>query len=633
MCGIVGCAAPATAGDILTAVERGTMRLSHRGPDGHSVTRLESGDHRTQVIFGHRRLAIIDRSEAGDQPMPNEDASVHCVFNGEIYNFPDLRGMLEQKGHKFRSRCDTEVIVHGYEEFGDSFVEQLDGMFAIALWDSRCSRLLLARDRAGKKPLYYSWNQGWLTFASETKALRGFPSVDVSVDWDLVPHYLARGYISGSRTLNRGVKQVPAGTTIVLDSEGLSAPRPYWDLTFSAGKGTSWDDAVQRFRELFDAAVAKRMIADVPLGALLSGGLDSSAVVAAMATRSSSVKTFCLGFEDAPTFDERRYARRVAQLFSTEHTEDVLRVDPAELLHDVVWHLDQPLADSSAVPTYLVSREARRHVTVVLNGDGGDEALGGYERFSAALAVQRLPRWLETGARSLARFLPRSDDYHDLKSRADRFLQNPDGTAVERYQGWLAVFDRELVRSITGRSVAEDPPVKSPDPLLHQLLYLNFKTYLHDDLLVKMDRMSMAHSLEARSPFLDTDLLQFVTSLPAEMKATIFQRKRLLKRAMKDLLPADLLARRKHGFGAPVDTWFRSSLVAPFRDLVLSRDSRVGERLDIRVVSMLMNQHETGTRSHGARLWSLLVLETWLRSLEHITITDSANALRPAADL
>lgn len=624
MCGIMGYVGSADAERALVEVESMTSRLAHRGPDGQTVKALPSADPACQVIFGHRRLAIIDRSPAGDQPMPNEDGSVHCIFNGEIYNFVELRNLLKQKGHAFRSRCDTEVIVHAYEEFGDSFVDRLDGMFAIGLWDSRRSRLLLARDRAGKKPLYYSWSRDCLVFASETKALRGLSCVDASVDWDVVPDYLTFGYVPTPATLHAGIKQVPAGTWMTFDSRGLSRPHVYWDLSFPTGPLASWTDAIEGFQERFRSAVRRRMIADVPLGALLSGGLDSSAVVAAMVEQSSNVKTFCLGFEDAPSFDERKYARQVAERFSTDHTEDVVRAEPRELLEDLVWHLDQPLADSSAIPTYLVSRAARRHVTVVLNGDGGDEVLGGYERFSAALVANRLPRFTGAWLGTAAKLLPRTESYHDFRSRVERFARNPEGSTLSRYEDWLTIFGSDLLCEIAGSSLRRELPQPLSASFLHQLLYLNFKTYLHDDLLVKMDRMTMAHSLEARSPFLDTELLQFVASLPPNMKATIFGRKRLLKRAMKGVLPREVIHRRKHGFGVPVDAWFRSSLTAPFRDLVLCKGSRVGERLNMTAVSTLMNEHQKGTRSYGAELWALLVLETWLRSLDQTTVSHSA---------
>lgn len=620
MCGITGWVGPAGVDGTLDEVERATALLAHRGPDGQTVMTLPSADPEMEVIFGHRRLAIIDRSPAGDQPMPNEDSTIHCVFNGEIYNFIKLQRFLEQKGHVFRSRCDTEVIVHAYEELGDSFVERLEGMFAIGIWDSRRHRLLLARDRAGKKPLFYSWNRGCLAFASETKALRAMSGVDASIDWDALPDYLELGYVPAPRTLHAGIDQVPAGTSMIFDSAGVSTPHQYWDLEFPPRPGEiSWADAVEGFRQRFDSAVHHRLIADVPLGALLSGGLDSSAVVAAMVQQSSRVQTFCLGFGDAPSFDERKYARQVAERFSTDHYEDVIRVEPDELLDDVVWHLDQPLADSSAIPTYLVSRAARRHVTVVLNGDGGDEVLGGYERFSAALLADRMPNAVVAGVRSAARMLPGTDGYHDLKSRVERFTQRPGDPIIDRYQSWLTIFTPDLLGQVFARKIERKPLQPISGSLLHQLLYLNFKTYLHDDLLVKMDRMSMAHSLEARSPFLDRELVEFVASLPPSMKATPLQRKRLLKGAMQGVLPQEIIRRRKHGFGAPVDAWFRSSLIAPFRDLVLGEGSRISERLDVATISRLMDEHQSGTRSHGSRLWAILVLETWLRSLEQTT--------------
>jgi asparagine synthase (glutamine-hydrolysing) len=608
--------------------------LAHRGPDGAVARVLASGPGSPTVVVGHRRLAIIDLSDAAAQPLSNEDGTVSVVFNGEIYNFLELRRDLEVRGHVFRSRSDTEVIVHAYEEFGDGFVARLDGMFAFALWDGRNRRLILARDRVGKKPLYYAWDGRRFAFASETKALRLCDWVDDGVAWDQLAAYLALGYVPWPQTMHRGIRQVPPASIMVLENGVLSEPREYWRLDYSetgSGRGdrsAQLRDTGRMVADRLRGAVERRLVADVPLGVLLSGGLDSSAIVAFMSELGVRARTFSVGIGDDSSYDERRFARLVAERFGTEHTEIEVRADAAALLERIVWFLDQPLADSSAIPTYLIARAAREHVTVVLTGDGGDEAFGGYERFAAALLADGTPLAAQRGVGAVARLLPRTGSYHGLRRGLERFAGEPDLPVLDRYLSWIAVFDRGSLSSVLTAELAQGASASAFGSyaseferagdvgLLHRLLSANLRTYLHDDLLVKTDRMTMANSLEARSPLLDTALLEDLAALPPWMKATPFGLKRVLRSALRDRLPGRILRRRKHGFGVPVGRWFRGELRGPFEELVLSPGARTVDVLRPGAPRALLDQHLSGTVDHGPRLWSLLALEMWLRQLE-----------------
>jgi len=563
--------------------------------------------------------------------MTNEDGSVTVVYNGEIYDFGRLRSQLEAKGHRFRSRSDTEVLVHAYEAFGDDFVRQLDGMFALALWDAKSRRLLLARDRAGKKPLYYSWNGSRFSFASETKALRGAPGVDDAIAWQRLPEFLAFGYVPWPSTMHTGILQVPPASLMVLEKGGLSPPRTYWRLRLPSDDhiaAISQPQAVEEVSELLRQAVRRRLVADVPLGVLLSGGLDSAAIVALMAQLGRTAKTFTMGFEEDVSFDERALARVVAERFGTEHTELTVRAEPSALLDSITWSLDQPLADSSSVPTWLIAREARKHVTVALGGDGGDEVFGGYERFSAALLAEEIPLPVQQMIRGVSRWVPQSESYFSWGRRLARFGGEVGQPTQRRYGTWVSLFPNDLLEKVLSPELhdplTEGDPRESFDlaweeagevPLLSKLIFANFRTYLHDDLLVKTDRMTMANSLEARSPFLDTALVEYLAKLPPRMKTTPFKRKVILRDCLADLLPRQILNRRKHGFGAPVDKWFRSSLKDVFRDLVLGPDARSSAGLSQPTLEKMLGEHLEGKRSHGPRLWAVLSLEIWLRGL------------------
>jgi len=613
--------------------------LWHRGPDGSGSLVLQepSAPRAPSIFLGHRRLKIIDLSDDARQPLPNEDETVWVIFNGEIYNFRELRHELQQRGHTFRSRSDTETIVHAYEEYGDDCVARLDGMFAVAIWDARRGRLLLARDRSGKKPLFYTFDGTRLTFASEIKAILICPWVDRRIAVEHVPEFLTFGYVPTPRTLYQGIFQVPPASYVVSDSAGLAGPFRYWRLSFSPapnGHGLPISEAAQRVRALLTEAVKRRLISDVPLGALLSGGLDSSIVVGLMAQLlQEPVRTFTIGSADDLSFDERPYARMAAQHFKTEHTEFVVKTDAIALMEQLLWHHDQPYGDSSAIPSYMVSKLAREQVTVVLNGDGGDELFAGYDRFLGALVANWVPRWLTPVGRAIACSLPRQQGYYSVRRRLERFLEDADASPEERFLGWISYFNlprlRDLLRPELMEIMQAEPwhagfthwyAEAKELPLLHRLLQVNFMTYLPDDLHVKMDRVSMANGLETRSPMLDTALMEFVASLPPHMKVHRTQMKYILKLAFQDLLPPALLHRKKHGFGVPLGHWFRHQLRSYVAEMLLTPSARLRIYFNQDVVGTLFREHVEGVRSHWDRLWVLLTFEIWLRMFENGTL-------------
>ncbi|MGH2395795.1 MAG: asparagine synthase (glutamine-hydrolyzing), partial [bacterium] len=563
-------------------------------------------------------------------PIFNEDGTVATVFNGEIYNFLDLRDDLARRGHCFRSRTDSEVIVHAYEEYGPEFLSRLDGMFAIALWDGRTGRLLLARDRLGKKPLYYYAGADVFVFGSEIKALLAHPRVPGDPNLDVLPAYLVHGYVPLPATFYREIVQVPPASYVGVDTDGVRAPVPFWTLAFpSNGHESSLPlgEATEALRTLLRQAVRKRLISDVPLGALLSGGIDSSIVVSLMAEATQQpVRTFTAGFADDRAFDERPYARLVADRLGTVHAEFVANPNAAGLLEDLLWYHDQPYGDSSALPTFLVCGVTRQAVTVALVGDGGDEVFGGYERFRAALLAERLPRPAALVVGSALRRLPGVGGHYSTLTRLRRFGMGVAAPLARRYLEWVSVTPPRLASMLLGRNSGDDvaaveaqaaaimDELQDAHPL-HRLMYFNLKTYLPGDLLVKMDRMSMAQSLETRSPFLDTAVIEFVASLPATFKIRGRQQKVILKQAFAEHLPQAIATRPKHGFGVPLDAWFRGALSARLKDELLAPDARIRSHVRPEVLHTLIEDHLADRDNHGHRLWTLLNLEVWLRLL------------------
>ncbi|HEX6214431.1 MAG TPA: asparagine synthase (glutamine-hydrolyzing) [Vicinamibacterales bacterium] len=623
MCGICGEVSGGGVTEPALAAMAGS--LEHRGPD-HGASYVAPG---AAAGFGFRRLSIIDLRAAANQPLGNEDGSVQLVFNGEIYNFQELRRGLVSRGHVFRSNTDSEVIVHLYEELGDRAIDQLEGMFALALWDTKARKLLLARDRAGKKPLFVWQGHGRVVFASEIKAIAAHPQVTLDIDTDAIPYYFLHGYVPHPRTFYRGVSHVEPGTVVQFDDNGRRTERRYWQLTFPSAQqarlGYDHRAAVARVRGLVTAAVQRRLISDVPLGAFLSGGIDSAIVVGVMSRLASApVRTFSIGFEGDPAFDESAAARATAAHFRTEHTEFRVRPSAVDLLDTLVYHHDGPFADSSAIPTYLVAKLTRQKVTVALTGDGGDELFAGYLRFAAALAAERTPRWAALAAPLLGA-LPRPKNERSLVARSARFVRHMRLPLEDRLTAFAGVFFDDLDRILDPAFAADVGPVDrrlhhenagadSASPL-SRLLAANFHSYLHDDLLVKADRMTMANSLEARSPFLDRELIEYVAGLPDEDKLSGMTTKVILREAFADILPPAVMRAPKKGFGVPLEAWFRGELRDVCRDTLLAPSAKLRAFVSQSYVRTLIEDHEAGRANHGHRLWTVLTFERWLQLL------------------
>ena len=621
MCGICGEMSFAARPVNERALVAMTDTLRHRGPDHGAVYRSADGG----TGLGFRRLSIIDLRAAANQPIGNEDGSVQLVFNGEIYNFQDLRKDLVANGHVFRSNSDSEVIVHLYEELGDRAIDRLDGMFALALWDERQRRLLLARDRTGKKPLFTYTNADRVVFASEPKALLGHPDLDIEVDAEAIPYLFLYGYVPHPETIYKGVRHVEPGTVVTFDRQGQQAARRYWQLTYSQTPSeVPRAEAAKRVRELVTAAVQRRLVSDVPLGAFLSGGLDSTIIVGVMSQLlKEPVRTFSLGFEGDSDFDETAIARATAARFGTRHTEFKVKPSAIDLLDTLVYHHDGPFADSSAIPTYLVSKLTREHVTVAMTGDGGDEVFAGYLRFGAALAADRVPQWAGQAGATLLSFLPTPRNERQLVARGRRFMRAARLPRQERLVAWAGVFYDDLgqLLGLGGGPVIDAchhirdlGGVAGASPL-NQLLAANFHSYLHDDLLVKADRMSMANSLEARAPFLDRDLMEYVAALPDHYKLDGRATKAILREAFADLVPAQVQQGVKKGFGVPLDAWFRGELRDRLSDTVLASSAKLRAYVDQAYVQQLVTEHLDRKANHGHRLWTLLTFERWLSLL------------------
>jgi asparagine synthase (glutamine-hydrolysing) len=616
MCGIAGAVGPID----LSVLQRMLETIVHRGPDDGN-TYLEPG-----VGLGVRRLSVIDLA-GGKQPMSNETGDVWTVFNGEIYNYRELREFLVKKGHQLKTHSDTEVIVHCYEEYGDACVHLLDGMFAFALWDAKRRRLLIARDRLGKKPLYYWHANGTLVFASEIKALLEHPEVSRAVDPEALSLYLALGYVPGPWTMFAGIKKLQPGHLLVSDDRGIKIEQ-YWDVTFlQPQRRVSADDAVDELRSRLSQAVRRRLIADVPLGALLSGGVDSSAIVALMAEASTKpVETFTVGFDIGDRFDEIAKARIVARTYATNHHEATLSaLDVPKLLAKTMWHMDEPVADPAALPTHLICEFARRHVTVVLTGEGGDELFGGYPRYAWFGLAERLKRALPQSARGMLRRGADSMSTGEARSRLARVLM-PFDTEAERHLEWVGAFSRraratlgvrpsmngapDLPEQVVGEHLSAGPQ----DSLVHRLMYLDMKTWLADDILMKVDRMSMAVSLEARAPYLDHRLVEFIATLPQGLKVRGLQTKRLLRATAAELLPRSTARRPKHAFRVPVAHWLRGDLSEYMKTQLLAPDAAVLRYFDRAPIEALVKGHIAGTANHERRLWTLLCFESWHRT-------------------
>jgi len=599
--------------------------VTHRGPDAGGV-RVYAG-----AGLAHRRLSILDLSDAAAQPFESPDGRVAIVFNGEIYNFSELRRGLEAKGHSFRSSGDTEVVLRLYLEYGADAIQRLDGMFALGIWDDTKRRLLLARDRTGEKPLYVYEDSTKILFASEIKSILTHPDVDRAMNPEAVPQYLSHGYVPTPGTFYRRIRKFPPATLELFPAGGTSSgPKLYWDFPMAPPQPldtpAALHEAESRTRDLFHAAVKRRLVADVPLGAFLSGGIDSSLVVAAMAQASPTpVKTFTIGFEGYPEWDETHYARIVAKRWGTDHTE--FKVNPAsfDLVEKLAWHLDEPFGDSSAIPTFIVSSLAREQVKVVLTGDGGDEIYAGYTRFLAGTLAERIPARIRSLLGLLGR-LPTPAAHRATFARLQRLASQVSKPLPERMRGWLSIFDAEELRRLLvpelaahvsaislGRSYSDAlAHTRGADPL-NAVLYLNARTYLLDDLNVKVDRASMAASLETRSPFLDTALMEHAFALPGPVKLRGRTQKWILKRSMRDLLPDEVVKRKKMGFGVPLGAWFRDELKGFLEARLLASGTHLHALVDVRELERMFEQHHGGLRDYGQQFWALWILELWLR--------------------
>ena len=620
MCGISGVVG--RSGASVTVADEQLRLLEHRGPDSRG--RFQQAG----AVIAQNRLAIIDLA-TGDPPITNEDDAVGVVLNGEIYNFRTLREQLLRDGHSFRSKGDTEVVAHLAEDLEPvELARRLDGMFAFAVWDARRERLILGRDRVGKKPLYYHHASATLVFASEIKGVLAHPSVPRELEPRAIPAYLTFGYVPTPYTFFSGVLSVPPGHVLVLERGAGPQLLAYWTPPVPGVDGVelldvSNDEAALLIRGGMERAVERRLISDVPLGAFLSGGIDSSAIVAIMARHTGRpVDTFTIGFDDREGFDERPYARIVAQAYRTAHHEEVVQPNAVDLVERLVWHYDQPFGDSSAVPTFLLSEITRREVTVALSGDGGDELFGGYERFAAALALSRYGKLPIRAQRVVHRglmALPRQA-VGGRVGRLQRFAGPVPLGMPDAYLSWLSFVEEPLRRQMLAdpdawaledyRRIWESSDGAEP---LDRLLNLNLRTYLVDDLLVKADRMSMAHGLEVRSPFLDTELMNLALRVAPSAKVRGMSLKRVLRSAVADLLPSKVLKRGKRGFGVPLDRWFREDLRLYLTAMLGSRQARVRVHLNPAVIDRLLHEHACGAADHGQPLWLLLTLEVFLR--------------------
>lgn len=622
MCGIYGVVArtPDSSMD-RTPLQAMSDVLRHRGPDDAGCYVAE------QIALGVRRLSVIDLL-TGRQPVTNEDQTMWLVCNGEIYNYRELRGRLEKKGHAFASESDTEVVIHAFEEYGDRCVEHFNGMFVFAVWNAHRRCLTIARDRLGIKPLYYWSNDDLLVFGSELKAVIAHPDVPRSIDLIALDQFLSLEYIAAPRTIFQGIHKLPPGHRLVFNETGLRVER-YWDLTL---REIPDDDVTcaEMLTDLIRDAVRLRLVSDVPLGALLSGGIDSSTVLAFMAESSSTpVRTFSIGFDDQ-TYNELPYARTVAARFGADHREEVLRPDIASLAERVVWHLDEPFADFSVFPTYLVSRLASESVKVVLSGDGGDEVFAGYDTY-VAQSIDRYYRWLPASLRqsalpALMDRVPPQPPKKGLVNKAKRFVEGAALPASLQHTRWMLfvseddktrLYRPELRASLNGCAAASFlegffEQAAALDALAQQQ-YVDVKTYLVDDILTKVDRMSMAASVEARVPLLDHRIVEFALSLPPHSKLRRGRTKVILQQAMRGRLPKEVLNRPKQGFSIPLKHWLRGELRPMMTDLLSADCVRRRGYFEPQTVDGWVSEHLEGRANHSHRLWALMVFELWHR--------------------
>ena len=593
--------------------------IEHRGPDEQGLA-VEG-----RAALGMRRLSIIDL-KTGQQPIYSEDGSLFIVFNGEIYNYQELKRELESLGHRFKTNSDTETILHAYEEFGADCLEKLRGMFAFAIWNKRDESLFLARDRVGKKPLFYALTEkGNFVFGSELKVLLTHGEISKQIDYAALDAYLTFGYVPEEFCIFKNVQKLPPGHFLIF-KDGKIQTKKYWDFRYEEiTEIKSEDEYAEELRELIKEAVEIRLISEVPLGAFLSGGVDSSTVVGMMSQVSEKpVKTFSIGFNE-DTFDELKYARIAAKHFNTEHHEFIVTPDLVEIVDELVWHFDEPFADPSSLPTFMVSKMAREFVTVVLSGDGGDELFAGYTRYvtdKKRSGLEKLPAKLrENLFKPLSESLP-----HGAKGK--NYLYNVSLSAIDRYidsvshfgrMGRKSLYSKKFLENLNGDfGKSEDVFRKivqkvSTGNATDNLLYLDSKTYLPGDILTKVDRMSMATSLEARVPLLDHKLIEFVTKIPTALKLKNLETKYIFRKAVRGIVPEEILDRPKQGFGVPINEWINLQLRDRIRETLCEKRTLERGYFDARYIKVLLDEHGRGRRDHSYSLWILYMLELWHR--------------------
>ncbi len=619
MCGIAGLLRLDGAPVDPAIVRRMTDILAHRGPDGE-------GFHVDGPVgLGHRRLAIIDLA-GGRQPMATADGAIWITYNGEIYNYREIRRELGGLGFDLRSASDTEVILAAYEAWGVGCLGRLRGMFAFAIWDGRRRRIFMARDRVGIKPLVYAWDGRCLRFASEIKALLEDPAVSRELDWGAVRDYLTHHYVSAPRTIFRGIQKLPPASYLLCSLDG-SEPKveSYWDLHMAPDASLSESDWTEQLEYLLNETVQLHMVSDVPVGAFLSGGIDSSSVVACMARASAGpVKTFSIGF-DEQNFDELRYARLVAKRYGTEHFEMIVKPDVMSVLPRLAWQFDEPFSDASAIPTYCVAKVTQEHVTVALSGDGGDESFAGYRRYAHALDLhRRIDRTPASLAKPLLRWAAAR---RSPGARGREFMALLGMSPLDRYHRMMTYQSEETLAALLTPEATANVVLDAgstgfgrlaaaagTDDYLSMLQYIDVHHYLPGDILTKVDRTSMLTSLEARVPLLDHVLMEHAARMPSDAKLRDGMGKHVLKEAMRPHLPAEILDRQKMGFGVPLATWFRKDLKDFARDLLADHRTRQRGILRPDTVSHLLDIHITGNRDYSSQLWSFICLELWFRT-------------------
>jgi len=656
MCGLTGAIWTREGTPVaLRELQRMTQTLRHRGPDaggllyattnssGHWNTRQFSSDDdslpdiiptQPGCALGHRRLSIIDLSETGTQPLSNEDGTIWTVFNGEIYNYRSLTESLKEKGHQFRTETDTEVIVHLYEEYGDQFVEHLSGMFALAVWDQRRERLVLARDRMGQKPLFYRQESGRLSFASELKALLQVEGAPRELRPDAVDDYLTYQYVPDPKCILKGYHKLPPAHLAIYE-QGTLTTKPYWSAPYKRDNNflSSFEtpnDWKEELRRRMRQAVEMRLRSDVPLGAFLSGGIDSTIIVGLMQELSSNqTNTFSIGFP-VKEFDESSFAREAAEHLGTKHHEQIVHPDAISILPKLIWHYDEPFSDSSAIPTMLLSEMTRQHVTVALSGDGGDELFCGYPRYRAvelAEKTDRLPHFVkEVLGLSFWQMIPGPTSQRSIIRRGKRFLSAISKSREERYLNWISIFNDEVRRAMFTPEFRESLGNYQPKQLIldayatcpnrdfiTQTTCVDVQTYLPFDILKKVDIASMAYSLECRSPFLDHNVVELAAQMPMELKMDKRQQKKILIDTFSDYLPPRLQSRPKMGFGVPINVWFRNELKPLLYDVLLSPRCLDRGIFAQQEMERLINEHLCEKWDHAYRLWNLLCLELWQR--------------------